>query len=223
MSSTISCSQSNEMVVAGKSADEIFQNKGVVSLIEAVVSKNRLEAEKLVQGGIDVNTKGYDGVTPLLWVQYSQDQDAMALLLDLGADPNRRLDKGGSPLWFAAGKGNKEILLLLLKHGANPNMQIGPHSPLSGAVLEGHLECAELLLKYGADINFHNGDSVIDAAIVHGRYDYVNWALVHGYNYDLKMARRLVSARPEVRQESERTKALQIIDKMLAEQDATNR
>ncbi|EJL81218.1 ankyrin repeat-containing protein [Herbaspirillum sp. CF444] len=210
----------NELTVLGKTAQDAFQDKGVVDLLRAVTRRDAKEADRLVKTGVNVNAAGYGGVTPLLWMQFNKNKDAMKLLLELGANPNQRMMPGGSPLWLAAGAGNIDLLELLLQHGADPNIPIGANSPLNEAVLGNHLDCAELLLKHGADINFHdglNGPTVISAAVVSGRLDYVNWALDHGYTYDLKFSRRLVELeRPRFGQAEQKAKALAKIDQLIA-------
>lgn len=208
----------NELTVLGKTAQDAFQDKGVVDLLRAVIRRDAKEANRLVKTGVNVNAAGYGGITPLLWMQFNKDKDAMTLLLELGANPNQRMMPGGSPVWLAAGAGNTDIVDLLLQQGADPNMPIGANSPLDEALMGEHLDCAELLLKHGADINFHDGPaSIIGSATLVGRMDYVNWILDHGYTYNLKLSRRLVEqSRPRLGQAEQKEKALARIDKLIA-------
>jgi ankyrin repeat protein len=216
-----SCS---EMTVAGRSAQEAFHDEGVVSLLHAVRNNDTNEAKRLIDRGVNINAMGKGGVTPLIWMQGMRDLTAMKLLLELGADPNEYMVNGiGSPLWLAAGGGRIEELRLLLEHGADPNRIYGIKTPLMMAVSGSHLDCAELLLQYGANINFTNGPmSVLDEAMIHVQFGDALWVLNHGYTHDLPMARRMLEVQaPRRGQEELKVKALQIVNRLLAEQKKT--
>ena len=209
----------NELVFAGRTAQEAFRDDGVVNLLKAVIKSDAIEAKRLIDSGVNVNALGLDGVTPLIWMQGVNDLNAMKLLLELGADPNQfEVDGIGTPVWLAAGGGRKEVLSLLLNHGGNPNLPYGYKSPLMQAVSNLHIDCAELLLEHGADINYHEGSySAMMAAMLHVRYDHALWALTHGYTYDLPMARRMLEIEtPRPGQEELKIKALAEVDRLLA-------
>ena len=55
-------------------------------------------AELLLANGADVNTKDYDGNTPLHWTSFNGHVEVTELLLANGADINTRNDKGNTPL-----------------------------------------------------------------------------------------------------------------------------
>lgn len=210
----------NELVFAGRTAQEAFRDDGVVNLLKAVIKSDAIEAKRLIDSGVNVNALGLDGVTPLIWMQGVNDLNAMKLLLEFGADPNQfEVDGIGTPVWLAAGGGRKEVLNLLLNHGGNPNLVYGNDSPLTEAISNLHLDCAQLLLQSGADINSHEGhDSAMSAAMLVVRFDYALWLIEHGYTYDLPMARRMLEIKnPRSGQEALKIKALAEVDRLLAD------
>jgi len=213
-----SCGQ---LVVAGRSAQEAFHDEGVVNLLKAAKMNDAKEAKNLIDGGVNVNAVGQDGATPLIWMLGLQDLRAMRLLLDLGADPNQYVAGGVSPpVKLAAGGGKLEALRLLLDYGADPNVVYGNRTPLMMAIQGSHLDCAELLLQHGADINFAHGSlSALSEAVFHVQYGDAIWLLNHGYTHDLPMARRMLEMKtPRPGQEELKTKALGLVDRLLAQQ-----
>lgn len=219
------------LFIGDKSAQDAFHDEGVANLIKAAINGDKLEVKKLIGSGVNINATGDAGVTPLVWVEVNHDLAAMQLLLDFGADPNKVIIPGvgkqafGPPVWMAAAAGRKDILQILLNHGADPNLIFGNDTPVMMAIGAGHLESAELLLKHGADINYsagpHSG-TAFDKAMIILQYDVVLWVLNHGYTYDLPMARReiiLEHRKTRPGQEAMKEQALEMIDKLLAEQN----
>ena len=99
---------SDGLTLAGRSAHEAFQSDGVVSLLEAVKNKDAKEAHRLADSGVNVNSLGKDGATPLIWMLGLRDIAAMKLLLELGANPNQYAVNGVGPaVWLAAGGGGR--------------------------------------------------------------------------------------------------------------------
>ncbi|MDR3397084.1 MAG: ankyrin repeat domain-containing protein [Pandoraea sp.] len=211
-----------QLVVAGRSAQEAFHDEGVVNLLKAAKRNDAEEAKRLIEGGVNVNAVGKDGATPLIWMFGLQDLRAMRLLLDLGANPNQYVVGGVSPpVKLAAGGGKLEALRLLLDHGADPNVVYGNRTPLMMAIQGSHIDCAELLLQYGADINLSHGPlSALTEAVVHVQFGDALWVLNHGYTHDLPMARRMLNMKtPRPGQEELKVKALEIVDRLLAQQE----
>lgn len=210
----------NGLTLAGRSAQEAFQNDGVVSLLRAVSKKDAKEAKHLIDSGVNINTVGKDGTTPLIWMLGQQDLAAMKLLLELGADPNQYVIGGVSPpIKLAAGGGKLEALRLLLDRGGDPNLLYGTETPLMMAIKGSHLDCAELLLERGADINYSNGPlTALSAAMLHVQFNDAIWVLNHGYIHDLPMARRMLTVEtPRPGQEELKVQALEIVDRLLAQ------
>lgn len=210
-----------DLIVAGRSAQNVFRNEGVPKLLQAAIHKDVLEAERLLADGVNVNAMGDGGVTPLLWMLVKHDIAAMKMLLDLGADPNRYAHDGVGPaVWLAAGSGQKGALQVLLEHGGDPNLAFGNDSPLMMAIGDSYLDCAQLLLQHGADINFSEGpESALSQTMVHVRFSDAVWVLNHGYTHDLVMAQRMLAIKePRLGQKKLKEQALEIVNRLLVAQ-----
>lgn len=134
-----------------------FEDPVVLRLVRAAELGRVSEVTRLVQEeGIDVNARGKDGVTPLLFhVIYSNNRQGLIALLDNGADPEIFHDRGNSAVHEAAKKDQSFFLEELLKRGANPNIITLPRgqSPLRLAALRNRYNNVSVLLKNGADID----------------------------------------------------------------------
>ncbi len=216
----------NALTIAGKPARDVFKDEGVVKLLKAVISGNASEAKRLVAGGVDVNSMGEGGATPLIWMLAAHDVTAIKMLLNVGADPNKFVLQGvgntgfGPPVWMAAGGGQKEALQVMLEHGGNPNLVFGNDSLLMVAVSGQHLNCAKLLLQRGADINLSVGPmSALTETMLHSQFGDAIWVLNNGYTHDLLKGRRMLAIEePRPGQEAMKAQALEIIDRLLAAQ-----
>lgn len=203
--------------VAGKSAKDVFQNDRVVALLNAVSDGNTAKARGLLVEGVNINTSGLAGLTPLIWMMAEHDERAVHQLLELGADPNKPWDRGEAPVYMAASGGNLGLLNMLLDYRGNPDSPAHERSAMMIAMQQLHFDCAQLLVKRGADINFHDGViRSISAPLAVGRFDWVVWMLENGYNYDLASARRGVVRRvPLASQVPWKKKALEVIDQRI--------
>ena len=70
---------------------------------------------------VDVNLKGHDGSTALLWAAHWNDLDTADVLIRAGADPNIANDLRTTPLSLACTNANAALVDRLLKAGAQPN------------------------------------------------------------------------------------------------------
>ncbi len=134
-------------------ASDFFSDRKVAELAEAVVAGDVERIDALVAQGVDVNSKGKEGMTPLIYAVFlmamRQDYEDYAgvpppvdecpitdikgfqRLLELGADPNvQRKDpdmekgRGTSAMSYSAYvRESPEFLKLALAHGGNPNLR----------------------------------------------------------------------------------------------------
>ena len=187
MTTQTACSQS----FMGKTVEDAFPDPAVVSLIKASERGDDAEVKQLLTQGVNIDSKGYKGFTPVFWAMSVKDYKAMQLLLENGADPNLPMDdKELTLVHIAAGARSTEILALVLDHGGNPNLLVDEeygYTPLMRAISQFRDDNIDYLLEHGADINQHNkrNGSAAELAISIGRYDLALKLLHQGYDLNL--------------------------------------
>lgn len=78
----------------------------------------------------EINTKDFDGMTPVLWAAFEGKIDALRLLVGRGGNPDKSDQFGNTALHLASAKGHFACVDFLIKFGANPFSQdIDSHSP----------------------------------------------------------------------------------------------
>ena len=73
-------------------AEDYFNDPKVIALCRAIEAADVAEMEKLIVEGVDVNTRGKDGVTLLLWALPDAKPQRFECLLRHGANPNVYID-----------------------------------------------------------------------------------------------------------------------------------
>jgi len=124
------------------------------SLLEAAEAGEHAAALAALKAGADVQARGPDGTTALIWASYNGDADLVGRLLAAGADPNAQNEFGASALSEAATGGYTDVVAALVKGGANadlPNPE--GETPLMEVARTGDVAAATLLLDAGADVN----------------------------------------------------------------------
>lgn len=124
------------------------------SLLEAAEAGEHDAALAALKAGADVQARGPDGTTALIWAAYNGDAELVARLLAAGADANAQNEFGASALSEAATGGYTDVVAALLKGGANadlPNPE--GETPLMEVARTGDVAAATLLLDAGADVN----------------------------------------------------------------------
>jgi ankyrin repeat protein len=71
--------------------EEHFSDAAAIRCCHAIVAADLQSVEKLLAGGLDVNTKGKANSTLLLWAFSTRDTRIFQRLLEEGADPNVRI------------------------------------------------------------------------------------------------------------------------------------
>jgi ankyrin repeat protein len=124
------------------------------SLLEAAEAGEHDAALSALKAGGDVDARGPDGATALIWASYHGDAELVQRLLAAGADANAQNEFGSSPLAEAAIGGYTDVIAALLKGGADANLP-NPEgeTPLMAVARTGNVEAATLLLDAGADVN----------------------------------------------------------------------
>jgi len=124
------------------------------SLLEAAEAGEHAAALAALKAGGDVQARGPDGTTALIWAAYNGDADLVGRLLAAGADANAQNEFGASALSEAATGGYTDVVAALLKGGANADLPSSEgETPLMEVARTGDVAAATLLLDAGADVN----------------------------------------------------------------------
>jgi uncharacterized protein len=169
-------------------ASQYFANPKVAALAEAANQGKIDGIRRSIKEGVNVNTVGKDGVTPLLFVlSNSHNKDGMKALLNAGADPNYMAPNGGCAVILAAGAEDIEILQIMLDGGGNPNLRNKDGEPSTFTAIRQHRwNNLMLLLDRGADINAANstGDTALHQLADLGFWEQVGKLIERGANYN---------------------------------------
>jgi uncharacterized protein len=170
----------------GRPPSFFFSDERVVSLCQAIHDSNLEEVRKIIDGGIELNFKGKDGMTPLLWALASKKTQAIELLLSAGANPCAEAENGASYVSYAAGMPDSSFLVLGLKHGASANFvnSSTARSLLGEAILCNCDGNVRILIERGANVNQQDPTGLTPAmmAAMQNRYDLVLYLLTNGAN-----------------------------------------
>ncbi len=150
-----------------------FDDPKTVNLCTAVMAGDIDAIDKLVSDGVDVNFRGKDGMTPLLFSMGGFNKLGLERLMELGADPNLQTENKDSYMRYAARANDIDYLKMGLSHGGDPNLRgkMG-RTLLFEAAMENNEsveESLDLLLKNGADINAVSKGVLENAAMAAAR------------------------------------------------------
>jgi uncharacterized protein len=171
--------------------EQTYQDAQVRALVEAAWQGNAEKVAQLAAQGVDVNTVGKAGATPLMWALKNKSFVGVEALLKAGADPNLFVPEFRSAaVNVIAGGDELKMLALLLKYGGNPN-NLGngkiQNRPLSMAANQGRLENVKMLLAAGANLNAHDEykASAATATLGPAHFEVLAYLLEQGFNYNL--------------------------------------
>ncbi len=168
---------SNSYQRFGWKAEDYFSDPKVIALCHAIEADDLAEIDRQVKTGADVNAKGKDNMTPLLWAFPDNKLDRFTKLLELGADPNvvTKSDfntHGG----FHPGGGDSVTHMAcrtefpgyfeaVFAHGGDPNLirnwSITGDTPIFSVLNDAAPDKkakVQLLIDKGAGLNHMNGD-----------------------------------------------------------------
>ena len=78
---------------------------------------------RLLEAGVDINSKNSTGKTAVMYAVEGKRTDCLKALLEKGANPNLQDVNLETALHMAAGTGQDECVSLLLQHNASPNLK----------------------------------------------------------------------------------------------------
>jgi len=135
---------------------EAFSDPQVIELVLAASRGDTKKIDALVKAGVDVNTRGENGATPLIWMLPDKNIAGFERLLEHGAAPNLTYDERYSVMWYLAGSDLSEFLELALEYGGDANWLGGNSTIINPAITFGRVENIKILIDAGADVNFQN-------------------------------------------------------------------
>ena len=95
--------------------------KAKKTMISAVVAGDIAGVQRLLDQGLDADTKNKQGMSLLYIASQNGHTEVADLLIDHGADVNALDNKGNTPLLIAAAINRSDIVQLLLERGADVN------------------------------------------------------------------------------------------------------
>lgn len=161
-----------------------------VTLAEAAEAGDRDAALEHIAAGADVNVRGLDGTTPVMWAAYYGDIELVEALIGAGADVTKHNDFGTSALHEAAIIGSTPIIGALLDAGADPNGEnTEGETALMVVARAGNVEAAERLVDAGADVNAREdwgGQSAVMWAAAQGQAEMIRFLASRGADLDAR-------------------------------------
>ena len=156
-----------QMLADGADANANILNapvsRGISPLMVAVGAENLPIIETFIKHGANVNGKGIQGITPLIYAAMScSNTDVIKTLIKNGADVNGANNAGETVLMLAVAENKtnpKGVINTLIKHGADVNAKAPmlQTTVLHAAIQKENLDAVETLLENGANVNEKTG------------------------------------------------------------------
>jgi ankyrin repeat protein len=123
-------------------------------LVEAARTRDMQKVQALLKDQVDVNVRGSDGGTALLWAVHWDDLHTADLLIRAGADVNATNEYRVAPLSVACTNRNPVLVKRLLDAGAQPDIaSAAGETPMMTCARTGSADAVKALLARGADVN----------------------------------------------------------------------
>ena len=174
------------VVVGGKIFDKTALQKMLAQsetspLIVAAAEGKIEHVKSLISGGVDVNVKDLDCLTPLHYAAQRGHKETVEVLLEHGADVNIGDYYSRTAAEYAMSSNHGEIVQLLVSKGADI-------SPLHFALYMKDEAKARSLIEGGADVNRRTpyGTTPLDRAVGAGFKDIVGLLIAKGANVNTK-------------------------------------
>ncbi len=136
----------------------------------AIDAQHKEFVEEMMRQGININVRGQNNCTPLIWAVYTQRPDMVKLLLQYKPFLDAQDAGGSTALMWAVFVGNSEILRILINAGVHLNIQDKEgNTALMHAIIKDNREAAALLLEHNADVYITNTEQkdVFSLAAIH--------------------------------------------------------
>jgi ankyrin repeat protein len=164
-------------------------------LADAVIKKDTIKIEHLLQSGVDINTQHPSSGTIVLMIasSYYYYDDMVAFLISKGANINLKDSEGKTALLWAASNSLENAKVLIangakVNEAANDGMTPFLQATLGVSSGKVPIEMCELLRKNGANINSTlkrtsaMGWNALHYAAVNGDAELIKYLIKHGAN-----------------------------------------
>jgi hypothetical protein len=149
-------------------AEDFFSDPKVIGLCRAIEAEDITKIKEWIAAGADVNARGKDNMTPLLWAFPDNKLARFRILLEHGADPNVKFSGNfGVPRGFVRGDSVTSMAAktvfpgyfeAVMMHGGDPNIEDFLGYPLLHQIIEAPITDEEAFRRVrdaidtGADI-----------------------------------------------------------------------
>jgi hypothetical protein len=168
-----------------------------LELFAAVAAGNTEAVGRMLSGGMDVNARDREGMTPLMRASIRGDAAMVSLLLSKGASVNLSDVFGVTALMQASWSGYVDVAELLIAQGADPALQSTVEIPtlrkkgvnaLMGAAINGNTEVVRLLLSKDVPLNSQDaqGQTALIYASKGGHFQVVDMLLFRGAKTEIR-------------------------------------
>ena len=106
------------VVIAVAATSAAGSEDQVESLMSAAYYGKVKDVKRLLDRGVDINSRYRDGETALIFAALKGHLNVVKLLLERGAKVNAKDIRGNTALSYAKGNGHTQVSELLLKHHA---------------------------------------------------------------------------------------------------------
>lgn len=159
----------------------------VAVLGQSITAKSKISshqvlnmASALVNGGADLNIKGANDFTPLMWAAYTGNIDLITLFTEHGANGDVQDKNGWTPLMHAVTHNHKEVCKILIeKSGCNVDIRWKDGSSALLMAIQGDkTEIAKMLIDAKSDLSIQthsNGYNAVLYCTYHGRTEILDY------------------------------------------------
>jgi ankyrin repeat protein len=187
----------------------------LTAIMYAIICNHVDVIRVLFELGADIKSIYKTFGTPLHLATSLGRVDAIRLLIEFGADVNNLDDNGSTPISIAVLEDQLDAIRLLLELGADINTpdKYGM-TPIMHSPKMWNMDVVTLLIEHGADINKPNNDGV--TLVIFAANDGNTGLIKALYKLGADMKPDWQCSITEIAQDRKNTKALQLIDKILA-------
>jgi ankyrin repeat protein len=168
--------QSKDSLIAVFDTSDYVRGDINFNLLIAAEKGYNKEVLRLLKTGADVNTRTYEGVTPLMYAVQNEHFEACKILLLNSAEPNLKPYNGIPALITAVKLGNLEIAEYLIRKDADVDIEDNEGiTSLMYAAAFNYFEICDMLLYYNASVNLQDneGNTALIVAAYYGNTDIV--------------------------------------------------